>query len=172
MGYFDALTSSSFKTAPDGRRLFFPWGIYGRGYFIESEQDFRRIERLVRTYLIVMLTLIIGVSVFGSTLQIIAVTMVLSGFHAFGAWYLARGLQPSDHRLSLKESFVSQSRAHSAVSLWFFEIASLLLMGSGVLMLLTDPDDRLTAVGCIVFFGICTAVFTMQLVQRRRQSAA
>ncbi len=32
MGYFDGLTSGSFKTAEDGRRLFFPWGVLGSGY--------------------------------------------------------------------------------------------------------------------------------------------
>ena len=30
----DALTSGYFKTAPDGRKLFFPWGVLGRGYTI------------------------------------------------------------------------------------------------------------------------------------------
>jgi hypothetical protein len=30
MGYFDALASASFKTAADGRRLFFPWGVLVR----------------------------------------------------------------------------------------------------------------------------------------------
>jgi hypothetical protein len=36
MGYFDALTSNAFKTAPDGRKLFFPWGVLGRGYVLAS----------------------------------------------------------------------------------------------------------------------------------------
>ena len=43
MGYFDALTSSYFKTTPDGRKLFFPWGVLGRGYTIDSEQDYERL---------------------------------------------------------------------------------------------------------------------------------
>jgi hypothetical protein len=38
-------------------------------------------------------------------------------------------------------------------------------------MLFIDPDNRLTAFDCIVFFGICTAAFTIQLVPRRCQSA-
>ena len=45
MGYFDALTSGYFKTAPDGRKLFFPWGVLGRGYAIDSEQDYERLRR-------------------------------------------------------------------------------------------------------------------------------
>jgi hypothetical protein len=36
MGYFDVLTVGCFKTAQDERKLFFPWGILGRGYIIPS----------------------------------------------------------------------------------------------------------------------------------------
>jgi hypothetical protein len=171
MGYFDALTSSSFKTAPDGRRLFFPWGTLGRGYVIGSEPDFKRLERQVRTYLIAMLTLIIGLSVLGSTLVTFAAGALLTCCYAACAWHLTRRLQSSDERLSLRESLATQARAHSGLSLWLLEIASLVLLGSGGLMLFIDPDNRLTAFGCIVFFGICTAAFTILLVQRRRQSA-
>jgi hypothetical protein len=38
MGFFNALTSSGFKTGQDGRKLFFPWGVLGRGYIIDSER--------------------------------------------------------------------------------------------------------------------------------------
>ena len=34
MGYFDALTSSYFKAAPDGQKLFFPWTSWGSGYVL------------------------------------------------------------------------------------------------------------------------------------------
>ena len=59
MGYFDALTSSSFKTTEDGRRLFFPWGTLGRGYAIPSEEEFERLRRRVKAYLAISLPLII-----------------------------------------------------------------------------------------------------------------
>ena len=45
MGYFDALTSSYFKTAADGRKLFFPWGVLGRGYLFDSDRDYERLRR-------------------------------------------------------------------------------------------------------------------------------
>ena len=43
MGYFDALMSSWFKTLPDGRKLFYPRGAWGRGYIIASEPDYKRL---------------------------------------------------------------------------------------------------------------------------------
>ena len=58
MGYFDGLTSGSFKTAQDGRRLFFPWGVLGSGYAIASEQDYQRLRRQVKAYMVAMLVLV------------------------------------------------------------------------------------------------------------------
>ena len=40
-GYFNALTSGYFKTGADGRKLFFPWGIFGSGYAIPSDAALR-----------------------------------------------------------------------------------------------------------------------------------
>ena len=61
MGYFDALTSSAFKTTEDGRRLFFPWGVLGRGYVL-SQSQYERLQKQVRIYTIVALALIIAMS--------------------------------------------------------------------------------------------------------------
>jgi hypothetical protein len=171
MGYFDALASSSFKIAQDGRRLFFPYGVLGRGYVIDSEQDFKRLERQIKIFMIVSLIVLIGFCSLGSYLQSIVIAAVLIGFHAVWAWHLTRRLQRSDERLSLKESTASQARAHSALSLWLLEIGSLALVCSGILMFFIDPENRLVAFACIAFFGICTAFFALQLVQRNREPA-
>ena len=61
MGYFDALTSGYFKTAPDGRKLFFPWGVLGPRLHHRLEQDYERLRRQVKAYTIVSLVLIVGV---------------------------------------------------------------------------------------------------------------
>jgi hypothetical protein len=171
MGYFDALTTSSFKTAQDGRRLYFPWGTLGRGYFIGSEQDYKRLEKQVKTFTMVSLILIIGLSTFGSFLQVLVVAALLIGFYTVRAWYLTRRLQRSDETLSLRESMAFQARAHSALSLWSMEIASLALAGGGILMFFVNPEKSLTAFAAVVFFGTCAAFFAIQLVQRNRRSA-
>jgi hypothetical protein len=171
VGYFDALASSSFKIAQDGRRLFFPCGVLGRGYVIDSEQDFKRLERQIKIFMMASLILIIGFGTLGSYLQSLIIVALLMGFYAIWAWHLTRRLQRSDERLSLKESTASQARAHSAVSLWLLEIGSLALVGGGILMFFVDPESRLVAFACIVFFGSCAALFAIQLVQRNREPA-
>jgi hypothetical protein len=172
MGYFDALVSSSFKVAQDGHRLFFPWGTLGRGYVIDSEEDFRRLERLIKMFMVVSLILVIGLSSFGSYLQSFVVAVPLIGFYAVWARYLTRRLQPSNERLSLKESIASQARAHSARSLWLLEIGALVLFGGSIWMFLVEPEKRLVAIAGIVLFGTGVVMFAIQLVQRNRRSAA
>jgi hypothetical protein len=171
MGYFDALSSACFKTAQDGRRLFFPWGVLGRGYVIESEQDSKRIEQEIKIFMIVTLILVIGFGEFGSYPQSFVIAALLTGVYTVRAWYLICRLQRSDERLSLKESSASQARAHSALSLWLLEIASLVMLGGGIWMFFGAPEKRLVAFAGIVMFGAGAAKFAVQLVQRHRAPA-
>jgi hypothetical protein len=171
VGYFDALAAASFKTAQDGRRLFFPWGVLGRGYVIESEQDSKRLEREIKIFMIVSLIVVVGLGSLGSYLQSFVIAALLMGLYAVRAWYLIRRLQRPDERLSLKESSALQARAHSATSLWLLEIGSLALVGGSILMFFVAPGDRLIPFAGIVLFGACAAKFALQLVQRNREPA-
>jgi hypothetical protein len=171
MGYFDALTSSYFKTAQDGRKLFFPWGALGRGYAIPSDQDYKRLQRQVKAYTIVSLVLIIGAVV----LQIyfgLVIAALLIVFYMIWTRYLLRGLQPSDERLSLQESMTFQARMHSTVGLWLLEVVALAFVGFGILMIVVDPGNWLIALASIVFFGFCATIFTRMLVLRWRAAAS
>jgi len=60
MGYFDGLTSGYFKTARDGRRLFFPWGVWGRGYVVGSELDYERLRGQIKIFVIAGMALMLG----------------------------------------------------------------------------------------------------------------
>lgn len=168
MGYFDALASSSFKIAPDGRRLFFPWGVLGRGYVIGSEPDYERLRRQITIYNIVALALIVGTLAlvgFPAGLVVAAVLIVL---YVARTLYLLRGMQPSDERLSLQESLTAQASAHNPTTLWLLEIASLAFVGMGIFLFLAEPDNRLIALATIAFFGFCAASIAFMLVVRRR----
>ena len=168
MGYFDGLTSGSFKTTQDGRRLFFPWGVLGRGYSIVTEQDYLRLRRQVKGYMIVSLVLIIASQPFGGYLVLVAVAAPLIAFYFAWMWYLLRRLANSGERLSLQESMTSQAHGHGLVVLWLLEIAALAFVGCGILMLVVDPRQWLIALTSIVFFGLGAAKIAFMLVLRRR----
>jgi hypothetical protein len=173
MGYFDAITSSAFKTADDSRKLFFPWGTLGRGYVLGSDEDYVRLRGQIKLFMIAALNLIV-VSVAlqsYSYLVSVAVTPVLIGFYAVWMAYLLPRLGVSDERLSLQESMRSQALGHSATVLWLLEIGSLAFVGTGAFIFIFDPANWLTGISSMLFFGLCAAVFAFMLAVRSRRAA-
>lgn len=172
MGYFDALTSGYFKTAPDGRKLFFPWGVWGRGYVVASEQDYERLRRQVKAYMVVALVPIIVTAALRAYVGALVIAMLLVVFYLVWMRFLLRGLLPSDERLSVQDSMTAQARAHSAAGLWLLEIGALAFVGLGMIIIVIDPGNWLIALGSIVFFGFCAGVGARMLVLRRRAATS
>jgi hypothetical protein len=172
MGYFEGLTSGSFKTTPDGRWLFFPWGILGRGYSIASAENYQRLRRQIKAYLMVSLVLIVGANLFAGYAACLMMAAILCAFYSGWMWYLLPRLTFSGEKMSLQESMTSQARAHSAFGLRVMQIGSLVLMGGGVVMLVADPNHRLIAFATIFFFGLCLASVARMLILRRRTTDA
>jgi hypothetical protein len=163
-GYFNALTSGYFKTARDGRKLFYPWGAMGRGYTIPSQEAYDRLHGRIKIYQLVSLVAIVGAVVVKYYLAAFIIAGLSIAFYRAWTPYLVRGLQPSDERLSMQESMATQARAHGAVGLWLLEIVALMFVATGVVMLVVAPDKRLIALTSIVFFGACAAAFAHMLV--------
>jgi hypothetical protein len=176
MGHFDALASSSFKTAAHGRRLFFPWGIWGRGYVIASEQDYQRLRQQIKTYYVVSLAVIIGSVVlkiyFGDVFMAVFLGFFVAvslGFYLLWMRSLLPRLEPSSERLSREECMTTQARLHGAVGLWLLEIVALAFVGDGILLLILAPAQHWqTGLATIVLFGLCAIVVARMLVLRRR----
>jgi hypothetical protein len=172
MGYFDALTSSYFKTGQDGRKLFFPWGVIGRGYVVPSEEHYERLRKPLKLYMIVSLTAIIVAAMAFSTLATLALGGAFMVFYAVWSRQLLKGLSASDERLSLTESMTTQALTHNTFAIWALEIASLLLVAGGVAIFFIDPAQWLSGLAAIVFFGLCAVFIARMLILRRRASAA
>jgi hypothetical protein len=166
MGYFDALTSSYFKTAADGRKLFFPWGVLGRGYLLDSDRDYERLRRQLKTYTVLTLVASIGSVALQIPIAAIVTPALLIAFYFVWVSYRLRGLQPSDERLSWRESMTSQALAHSAGVLWSLEIVSLAFVGIGAFTFVFDPGSWLIEIGSMLLFGLCAAVLAFMLAVR------
>jgi len=172
MGYFEGLTSGSFKTTKDGRKHFFPWGVLGGGYTIATEWDYQLLRRQVKTYLIVVLAAVILTGMYDPYRAPLAAAAVLVCFYCVWMWRVLPRMERSSEGLSLRESMTSQARAHGPVVLWTLEIASIIFVISGVAILLFDPGSRLTGLFCTAFFGMCAAKIGRLIVLRRRNSTA
>jgi hypothetical protein len=169
MGYFDAVTSSAFKTTEDGRRLFFPWGVLGRGYVL-SERQYEKLQKQVRIYMIVTLVLIIAMVILKEHLATAIVVAFLIGFYLIWMKFVLPELQPVEERLSLEESMTSQAVRHNPVMLWFMTIVSFAFVAMGVFVLIIDRANWWIGLGCIVFFGLCALMMTRMLMLRRQQA--
>lgn len=176
--YLDALMSAYFKTAQDGRKLFYPRGVWGRGYAIASAQDYERVVREIKNFWVVGLVLwTIGAVALSTVLNgylplfISAAFLILLYFVA-GAPHLVRGLQPSDERLTLQESYSSQLAAYGSAKLWWlqwwFVIGSLVGVGVGVAMLVGDSGNWFPALALIVVCGSLAAAAIWMIAVRRR----
>lgn len=170
MGYFDGLTSGNFKTAHDGRRLFFPWGYMGRGYVLDSQAGDERLRRQIKIYYLVMLVALVGIS--AAHAFAISAAVAVAGLVFYTIWIRRQvaGLQPTGETMSFRESSASQARAFGARSLWLLEIGALLFVAAGVFIYVTDPTSRPMALLTLVFFGCCAAVIGYMLVVRGRAS--
>jgi len=168
MGYFDVLVRHTFKTAPDGRRLFFPCGVMVRAYVIGSELDYERLRRQQKIDLVVVIVLVIigGFALPRYLLPIVAVALVALHF----AWmqYLLRGLASPAERLSLQESVTLQARGWSPESLRWRVVGSIAFVALGVILLASDPAGNWPlATVTIILFGFCAAVLIFMLVVRQ-----
>jgi hypothetical protein len=170
MGFFNALTSSGFKTGQDGRKLFFPWGVLGRGYIIDSEPSYERLRRQVKAWMIVSLVLIIGSNSLVGALASFVVTGLLIGFYLIWMLFLLGRFNRSDEGLSLRERTTTQARAYSLVVLWLLEIGSLGFVVIGITMFVVDPRNWLVGLASILFFGLCATMATYMLVLRYRSA--
>ena len=168
MGYFDALTSGAFKTTPEGRRLFFPWGALGRGYEIGPEQDYETLRRRIKLWTIVGLVLILAALQLLGFLAGFIVSAAMIAFYCGWMRYVLRNLRPSAERLTVRESMITQARAQSPVLLWTFLIVSIAFVVASLFILIVTPDKWPVAIAGIVFFGACAAVFGFMLIQRQR----
>ncbi|WFU77289.1 hypothetical protein QA645_22280 [Bradyrhizobium sp. CIAT3101] len=171
MGYFEGVTSSSFKITEDGRRLFFPWGTLGRGYVLRSEEDYRRLLAQVKAFMVVSFALILVPNLLRAYVLAATLTIVPIGFYGVWMWLLLRRLEVADERLSFQESMTSQARAHGAAVLWLMAVGSLLLALGGLFLLITK-HEKLLGSAATAFFGLCAVAFVFMLILRSRTADA
>ncbi len=167
MGYFDALAASSFKDLENGKRAFYPWGRFGKGYEIQTEEQYEALRRFVIRYYIVVLPLGILAGAFRVWFALVVLVPLSVLVFVLKSRKLTSGLPRTDEKLTFKDSYENQARRHSPVMLWGMLIMSLLFVAGGV-VLMAGPGEILIGLLAIGFFGACATVFAWMLLARRR----
>ena len=159
---------SYFKTAADGGKLFFPWGVLGKGYVIGSDANYERIRGMRKIFLGISVVLIVAVLVIQRR-DPFALYAVAAGYiAAYAMWtrFAVAGLLPAQERLTMREVIGSHPKAYSPFLLWPLEIGALLFVIGGIVVLMKDPSHWSSELGGIVFFGLCAVSFAYMLVLR------
>ena len=167
MGYFDGLIEGNFKTTADGQRLFYPWGVLGKGRVLADAHTEQRIRRFLKVYYMVSLPLVIIIVItvqfsgFYYALALIPVVLLVYGVAVLS---LTRRLLVTRQRLRLTESLANSGRAHSRAMLWLLFIVSILFVIGGIGIIL----DRQVGMGLfsILFFGACGMIIGYMLRTR------
>lgn len=141
MGYFDALADAVFKTDDGGRPLFYPWGFFGKGYILPSEEKKLEIRKFVKLFHIVMLSLFVVVLTVASIIReqwaypiapIIAVGVGLYTWWLVSVRRLTKGFQTTKTRLTLRESYGNMARSMSITLLRLLQILALFFIIAGI----------------------------------------
>lgn len=157
MGFLDNQVRFKFKTAEDGRHVYFPWGVFGRGYIVPSEADRQRIGKqekiglacqMVGSLAILLLT--------GAPLAILLL------IHPYTIWQfsLYRHLERSEERLTIQEVTAKQARAMSYSIIWLLILLCFAFVFVGGLIFIYGVGQRdwqalLISILGIAFFGFC-----------------
>lgn len=169
MGYFEGISSRSFKKDTDGRTVFYPIGILGKGRVLPDQPTEERIRVFLIRYYRVSLSLVIVLAASVRWIWAAALIPVLWLWFYVGIRPLIAGLPQSPSKLTLKESFVNSAAAHSKGLLWAMFVGSGLFVLGGVVILSRsrNTEDALIGLSSIAFFGVCSCAFGYMLRARR-----
>jgi hypothetical protein len=175
MGYFDGLTDASFKMDDKGNTIYYPWGIFGKGYILPDDR--KTVFRLsIKRHIISFLTLAILSAIFlkGSLVIFYVLPFYIVGYVLWMKKKI-KGLPISPDKLTFADTTTNSARSLNLVTLWLLEICALLFVLLGIFVLLTTPitfpKKWFIGLSCILFFGWGMYVFGKVIMAKKRQKS-
>ena len=153
MGYFDGLVDGSFKVDSNGLNLFYPYGQFGSGYVLESEQQKNKIRNILKIALMVTLPIIILVQItVGFWFNLISITIYYI-IHYFYVKKITKNLQRSDEKLTTSEVIKNSTKSHNFTTLILLATISIAFTLIGFYAL--TKEQYFAIAGLIIgFFGL------------------
>lgn len=173
MGYFEALAASSFTADSEGRRIFFPWGVLGKGYVIPTEDEYERLRAtLVRTYQVLFPATVLLAVLFRSWMPWVLFALPSLFVLGYPIWVrrATSGWNQSAQRLSLRQSIANQAQHHSRPFLWFLFIGGLVFVAGGLWLIAVHR--WYVGIASISLFGFGAVLFLRMLVVQGRIRSA
>jgi len=151
MGYFDGLTSASFKKTEEGKTVFFPNGKMGAGYILSEEQE-NKIKRFIKGYYMVCLPItIIAVIIFKVYALLLLVIEI--PFYYITINKMLKNTEKSKEKLTMKDTVNNMGKSMGlTVSILMF-LGSLLMTSLGIICI-TIPEAKIIGIIGTLFFGL------------------
>jgi hypothetical protein len=166
MSFFDEMGNRYFKSARDGRMLFFPWGRLGRGYVVASREDYERKHRRLGILITIWLVLVVVMVFWNYGLAFIALDL---GIALYAAWvfYAVGSLNPSEERLPVVRRGLA-NRGVVTAFFWLGQLTTLTGFGLSIFVLVVKPGNRLVTVAILAFFVLCSVAVARLLILWRQ----
>jgi hypothetical protein len=169
MGYFDGLTDASFKKDSQGRDLFFPWGVLGSGYILQTAEQKEKFRKFFKKmYLVVFATIIVVQSVFTAWYNVALLPVFYLWFH-FSIKKMTKGLERSTEKLKTSEAYKNSAKSHSLTTLILLEIAALIFVAGGA-FIINKGEKPIIGYFSIVFFGFCAIAIGYMIFSKLRKN--
>jgi hypothetical protein len=158
MNYLDSLVNQLFKKSESAETLFYPWGMFGKGYVVSSESEQSRIRSILKAYYVVMFLAMVICIYFLNWFY--AAGCAILGIGGYSVWSatVTRRLVASEERLRFSESLAQSLPYYSTwvlVVLSLFSFIFVLMFG---LILYIDPSEWVMGSIGLVFFGVATVM--------------
>jgi hypothetical protein len=166
--YSDLLTTGCIKTGADGRKIVYPWGRYGNGYIIPSNDAYERLNDLLKIYIVVGIWLLLPITIPGQYAFAAIIMALWLALYWIWMRFELRGLERTQERLTFREGFTNIARLMPRWLLWVEVTLAVVLVASAILTLIIEPGKWMIAFAGIVFFGLGMVMFIAMLVMQRR----
>ena len=174
MGFFDNITSNSFKKTEKGHWIFYPWGAFSKGHMIYVEEAYRKLRNKMIIWYMILLPLLSFVS-----FALASSGAIFLGFFVFGLGFCIYSLwlnrqckkfMPINIELTICDRISNQAHEYNLSDLWFFEIISILFIIAGFYLFLVKPQKWLIALAAIILCGLSAIIFAKMIKSKKRRS--
>jgi hypothetical protein len=165
MKYFDAFATGRFKQV-DGRWAFYPWG-HSRGYILPAREHYWRLHAWTAQVLQVWVWSTIGLWLLLGPISVPIVAVPVLAWYRRRAGMAVLGLEATDVRLTLGESYRARAEVHTYRSLMVSATLSALAMTIALGAAVARPELRLPAgLAGLWFAAACAAACYMLSAKR------
>jgi hypothetical protein len=181
MRYFAYIAEQSFRTGPNGERLFYTSGPWSRPYIIpDAETE----QKLFRRQLWSM-RILLGALILGAVISVIAFPdLPGNSWQFFGVlvgavaifwlanqaalWPVLKGLERAPAQLSLGSFYRQMSEKHSTLALSLGFGGCLVFVAASAWALSVGQMSAPVAIFSMAFFGLCALAWGYALLLKRR----